>query len=151
MSVNNGKFFDVGATQAYFNNIKTEFDSFSKLASTQTSELESFSKSNCWEGLDAELAKKLMGSTEKTLLQEIMDIHVLVDGLEEELLEKFRLEVDNAPDARIDFDTLVTINSDFQHMYTSFDDLSVHVLAQVQSFQTKYGKFSNVIGKISNK
>lgn len=144
MSVNNGKFFDVAATQEYFGAIKSEFDYYSKLATAQTSELTSFASSGCWEGIDAAIAKTLMGSYEKELLSGILDVHTTIETLEEELLEKFKLEVDNAPDARIDYDTLMTVNSDFQQKYSAFNDLSIQVLAQVQSIQSKYGKYGTI-------
>ena len=144
MSVNNGKFFDVAATQQLFEDIKDEFDSYSKFSKIQMNVLMTFSKTSCWKGLDAEIAKKLMGNYEKALLQDILDVHSTVETLEEELLEKFKLEVDNAPDAHIDYDTLSGINSDFQQKYTAYNDLAVRTMAQVRNLQANYGKYVGI-------
>ncbi|MBQ5917281.1 MAG: hypothetical protein IIW92_01805, partial [Lachnospiraceae bacterium] len=96
-----------------------------------------------WQGYDAELAKKMLGEKDATLLQDILDLQTSMVQLQNDILEKFRWDVDSDYDARIEYDTLEEIDNDFIDFYNEFNDNAKQIDTMVDTLTKLYGKYGS--------
>ena len=143
MGINNGKFFDAKATSSFFSNIETEFNSFNTSAISHLQSQNTLATTAYWQGYDAELAKKMLGEKDATLLQDILDLHTSMVQLQNDILEKFRWDVDSDYDARIEYDTLEEIDNDFIDFYNEFNDNAKQIDTMVDTLTKLYGKYGS--------
>lgn len=94
MGINNRKFFDAKSTSSYFSDIETEFNSFKTSASVHQQSQYTMAATTAWDGVDADAAKTMIGVNEATLLQDIFDQQTSMVQLQNDILEKFRWDVD---------------------------------------------------------
>ncbi len=142
MGANNGKFFDVTVTNKYFNDLHGSFNMYQKNAKEHFTSLDTYGNTDQWEGVDADAAKHLLKGPEYQLLTDIIQVQKDVVTLQEELLEKFKLEVDSASDAYISYDDLETVNNAFQEYYEDFTDLDTKVIKKASYLQDNFGKYA---------
>ena len=143
MGINNGKFFDAKATSTYFSDIETEFNSFKTSAISHLQSQNELATTPYWQGYDAELAKKMLGEKDATLLQDILDLQTSMVQLQNDILEKFRWDVDSDYDARIEYDTLEEIDNDFIDFYNEFNDNAKQIDTMVDTLTKLYGKYGS--------
>lgn len=144
MGIQNGKFFDVSNTRDYFAQLADEYDEYSKKAVVHQKALTNFTTTESWKGADADKAKSLIKSNKITLVDEVMALQLEAIDLGENILDKFRVEVDNAVDARIEYDTLEKINDDYTIRYANYVDVSNLSYNQVASLQQRYSRYGNI-------
>ena len=143
MGRNNGKFFDAKETSSYFSDIETEFNSFNTSVIPHQQSQNRLATTPYWQGYDAELAKKMLGEKDATLLQDILDLHTSMVQLQNDILEKFRWDVDSDYDARIEYDTLEEIDNDFIDFYDEFNANSKQIDTMVDTLTKLYGKYGS--------
>lgn len=144
MGANSGKFFDVDNTKRFFSDMNDGMEAFKVSAVTHMEKLTSFSIMDCWRGVDAMIAKKLIGNYEYELLSQILDVQTNLADVENSILEKFRVEVDNSPNARIDYDTLVLINDTFRDKHNMFHSVAVDAENKVVSLQSRFSRYGTI-------
>ena len=143
MGINNGKFFDAKETSSFFSDIETEFNSFKTSAISHMQSQNTLATTPYWQGYDAELAKKMLGEKDATLLQDILDLQTSMVQLQNDILEKFRWDVDSDYDARIEYDTLEEIDNDFIDFYNEFNDNAKQIDTMVDTLTKLYGKYGS--------
>ena len=143
MGINNGKFFDTIATSTYFSDIETEFNSFKTSASVHQQSQYTMATTNAWNGVDADAAKTMIGVNEATLLQDILDLQTSMVQLQNDILEKFRWDVDSDYNARIEYDVLEEIDNDFIDFYNEFNDNAKQIDTMVDTLTKLYGKYGS--------
>lgn len=144
MAIHNGKFFDVEVTRAFFTDLADGYNEFNRNAKIHRGTLEDFVNTDAWQGKDAENAKKLMKANKITLLNEVLDLQAEATKLSEHILDKFRIEVDNAPDARIEYDTLWQINDDYKNLYFDYMDIHNDVESIASDSQLRFSRYGNI-------
>ena len=146
MSNNNGKFFDVGDTSLFFTDIEDATTYFELCANYFFEDVETFENTEAWQGEDAEVAKKVLGGTEKQLLLDIIQLHKDMKEVNAAIIDNFGLMVDKAADGHIEYDVVEKIRNDFQDMRSQFEDevkLVVNKHSELSRFE-KYGTFSDM-------
>ena len=146
MSNNNGKFFDVGDTSLFFTDIEDATTYFELCANYFFEDVETFENTEAWQGEDAEVAKKVLGGTEKQLLLDIIQLHKDMKEVNAAIIDNFGLMVDKAADGHIEYDVVEKIRNDFQDMRSQFEDelkLVVNKHSELSRFE-KYGSFSDM-------
>ena len=141
MGAHNGKFFDVEQTIRFFDDIESGFASYLIAAEEHKHAMDDFHTTESWLGEDAMLGKKLVGEQEKSYLDGLIALHRDIVELQNEIIEKFKWDVDAAPNARIEYDVLEEINSFFRNKYMQYEAFTRRVEAEVRSLQMQYSKY----------
>lgn len=141
---NSGKYFDVEATASFFADVNSAYDIYSANTILMSDSFKSFSSTDSWRGSDAVFGKKLICDTENQILSNINFVQKNTYSLCCDILEKFRLEVDSAPNAYISYDVLETINKDFQSLFISFNEQAVSAKNRAISVISKYSKYGSI-------
>ena len=143
MSIQKGKYFDVKKTKAYFDAMNTEMDKYIANADITNAEYDAFNASESFKGLTANSVKLLVKNRAGLFLNETVKAQKMVKDAQKYTLTTFANIVDSAPNARIEYDTLRTIETDFKGFYNKFRHISHRVDNLSDDLNREFGYYAN--------
>lgn len=143
MSIQKGKYFDVKKTKAYFDAMNTEMDKYIANADITNAEYDAFNASESFKGLTANSVKLLVKNRAGLFLNETVKAQKMVKDAQKYTLTTFANIVDSAPNARIEYDTLRTIETDFKEFYNKFRHISHRVDNLSDDLNREFGYYAN--------
>lgn len=143
MSIQKGKYFDVKKTKAYFDAMNTEMDKYIANADITNAEYDAFNASESFKGLTANSVKLLVKNRAGLFLNETVKAQKMVKDAQKYTLTTFANIVDSAPNARIEYDTLRTIETDFKGFYNKFHHISHRVDKLSDDLNREFGYYAN--------
>ncbi|SDB56835.1 hypothetical protein SAMN02910298_02930 [Pseudobutyrivibrio sp. YE44] len=144
MEKQNGKFFDVSKTREYFGKLSDQYTDFASAAGVHKDSIWDMINTNSWRGTDAETAKNLLKTNKITLVDALTDLHMETLEIGQLILDKFAAEVDDALDARIDYDTLEKINLDYKNLYANSTSVFDSSVEQATSCQQRFSRYGDI-------
>lgn len=143
MSIQKGKYFDVKKTKAYFDAMNTEMDKYIANAEITNAEYDAFNASESFKGLTANSVKLLVKNRAGLFLNETVKAQKMVKDAQKYTLTTFASIVDSAPNARIEYDTLRKIETDFKEFYNKFRSISRRVDKLSDDLNREFGYYAN--------
>ena len=143
MSIQKGKYFDVKKTKAYFDAMNTEMDKYIANAEITNAEYAAFNASESFKGLTANSVKLLVKNRAGLFLNETVKAQKMVKDAQKYTLTTFASIVDSAPNARIEYDTLRKIETDFKEFYNKFRSISRRVDKLSDDLNREFGYYAN--------
>ncbi|SDB51946.1 hypothetical protein SAMN02910298_02657 [Pseudobutyrivibrio sp. YE44] len=144
MEKQNGKFFDVTKTRDYFGKLADQYTDFASAAGVHKDSIWEMINTNSWRGTDAETAKDLLKTNKITLVDALTDLHMETLEIGQLILDKFAAEVDDALDARIDYNTLEKINLDYKNLYANSTSVFDSSVEQATSCQQRFSRYGDI-------
>ncbi|SDB57054.1 hypothetical protein SAMN02910298_02943 [Pseudobutyrivibrio sp. YE44] len=144
MEKQNGKFFDVSKTREYFGKLSDQYTDFASAAGVHKDSIWDMINTNSWRGTDAETAKNLLKTNKITLVDALTDLHMETLEIGQLILDKFAAEVDDALDARIDYNTLEKINLDYKNLYANSTSVFDSSVEQATSCQQRFSRYGDI-------
>ena len=146
MGTNNGKYFDLPATNTFFSDISSETNKFARYSKSHFQDLESVVTEDTWQGEDADIAKLLLTSTETQLLRDIIQLHKDIEAVEESIIYTFRKTVDDDSFAYLNYDDLEGINNFFKDKYVEINEQLLLVKNEYDNLDRyrQYGPISEI-------
>ncbi|MBP5325965.1 MAG: hypothetical protein J6Y86_10795 [Pseudobutyrivibrio sp.] len=145
-SKNGGKFYSAPETKKHYDNISTEFESYSKLAEALKGEMDAIATTDSYEGEDADGVKQLMNTTEPETLGMILDLHKKLEQYYADVIDTFASKVDSSPEAFLSFDMLDLIKQDFWDMLDAYNTEAKIAKEKIEEYSNKYSaKYNHTI------
>ena len=143
MGINRGKFFDARLTAEYFDGMRNSVMKYSNGASDAHMSFAMFKNEPTFQGITATATKEFIHGAVGSMLTEITDVKDQMIRNQNYIMESFETMVDPSRNARIEFDTLEKINTDFKGFYRSFTDHANEVENLVNGLNSEFGSYAH--------
>ena len=142
MGVNRGKFFDARLTAEYFDGMKSSVAEYTNGASDAHMSFATFRNEPTFQGKTATSTKEFINGAVGGMLTELTDVKDQMVRNQNYVMEAFERIVDSSRNARIEFDTLERLNSDFKGFYRAFVDHAKEVDRLVEGLNSEFGSYA---------
>jgi len=141
MSVQAGKFFDVKKTKDYFDGMNISMDEYIKKSEIANAEYLNFFSTDAFRGKTAKAVKMLVKNRAGQMLDDAVKAQNLVKDSQDFTLSTFATEVDPAPNARIEYNTLRNIETDFKGFHNTFKSIALSVENIADRLNGEFGSY----------
>ncbi len=141
MSVQSGKFFDVKKTKDYFEGMNISMDEYIKKSEIANAEYLNFFATDAFRGKTAKAVKMLVKNRAGQMLDDAVKAQNLVKDSQDFTLSTFAAEVDPAPNARIEYNTLRNIETDFKGFHNKFKSIALSVENIADRLNGEFGSY----------
>ncbi|RKM63210.1 hypothetical protein D6856_03545 [Butyrivibrio sp. XB500-5] len=140
MGINSGKFFDAELSREYYETLKSEKSLYDGKAAVTRSSQNEFNANELFLGNTARAMKMFIKNGTGKMLNDVTDMYSQMLANQEYIMGTFECIVDNSPNARIEYDTLETINKDFKGFYRRFDTLATQAHETIKNLNKDFGE-----------
>ena len=140
MGINSGKFFDAELSREYYETLKNEKSLYDGKADVTRSSQNEFDANELFLGASARAMKMFIKSGTGKMLNDVTDMYSQMLSDQEYIMGTFEGLVDNSPNARMEYDTLETINKDFKGFYRRFDTLATKAHKTIENLNKEFGE-----------
>ncbi len=143
MGLNSGKFYDAKKTREYCELMDSLSCEYKEKAVVTHRAYRKFYTGIFFRGHAANTLKDFIKTGAGGTLNEVTDIHASMVENQRFLIESFETMVDSSLDARIEYDTLEKINSDFIQFFKTFLPITEEVRNIVNCLNSEFGEYEN--------
>ena len=139
MGTNNGKFFDAKLSGEYYDILLDAKKSYDKKADGVRDANDDFEANDRFTGDSATGLKKFIKYGTGNMVNDQTDLYNQLITVQADIMQAFADKVDGDANARIEYDTLEKINTDFKGFYSVFDENANAVYNIVNDLNNEFG------------
>ena len=143
MGLNKGKYYDAKLTRQLCDGMSESSVKYKEFADDTHRAYDDFDKNELFHGTAATALKTFMVGGTGKILTEITDIHKQMVEDQTLLISSFEAMVDPSPTARIEYDTLDIINTDFKGYSNTFTGIASDVDSIVSSLNAEFCSYDH--------
>lgn len=139
MGINNGKFFDAKLSGEYYNILNAAKTLYDKDADDVRNANDDFNSNERFTGLGAGGLKKFIKYGTGKIVDDQTNLYSNIIASQKQVMQAFSDKVDKAPNARMEYDTLEKINTDFKGYYDVYEENAKAVHEIVKALNEEFG------------
>ena len=139
MGINNGKFFDAKLSGEYYNILNAAKTLYDKDADDVRNANDDFNSNERFTGLGAGGLKKFIKYGTGKIVDDQTNLYSNIIASQKQVMQAFSDKVDKAPNARMEYDTLEKINTDFKGYYGVYEENAKAVHEIVKALNEEFG------------
>lgn len=139
MGINNGKFFDAKLSGEYYNILNAAKTLYDKDADDVRNANDDFNSNERFTGLGAGGLKKFIKYGTGKIVDDQTNLYSNIIASQKQVMQAFSDKVDKAPNARMEYDTLEKINTDFKGYYDVYEENAKAVYEIVKALNEEFG------------